>query len=253
MSASDPKKNKDNLAAMLRCCDAQARDYWQRPAGGRSSAAPYCFERAAILLRKKGDYAGEVEVCTRWASIMDDYSAQDMVMAGRASLTHEGPSSRSILSRLGKAQELLANPPPPPKPSKAPKTKAAVNSPARTTLPPLSGKVTGTDDCDFNIVGESHYQTALRRLRNSRHMATDNDFVAYIVTEPDNSHDKNACAVYIDGLKVGYLPRSAAVEFVRRRAAEGIAGACRFKVKAMLSGGWGGRSVIGVRLNLPNG
>lgn len=121
----------------------------------------------------------------------------------------------------------------------------------QVTLPPLSGRVTGSQKCGFEIVGESHYQPALRQLRNSRHMATDNDFVADIVSEPDNPHDGNACAVYIESFKVGYLPRDAAAEFVRQMAEVGLSGVFRIQAQARLSGGWGDRPFIGVLLNLP--
>lgn len=135
----------------------------------------------------------------------------------------------------------------------SPKTgkKPIRTQPEKVTLPPLSGRLTGSQKCAFNIVGESHYQPALRRLRNSRHMATDNDFSANIVTEPDNPHDSNACAIYIESLKVGYLPRDAATEFVRQMAEVGLSGAFNIQAKAKLSGGWGDRPPIGVLINLP--
>lgn len=136
----------------------------------------------------------------------------------------------------------------PAKPGKKP----ARTPPAQVTLPPLSGRVTGSQKCESDIVGESHYQPALRQLRNSRHMATDNDFVADIVSEPDNPHDGNACAVYIEGFKVGYLPRDAAAEFVRQMAEVGLSGVFRIQAQAKLSGGWGDRPFIGVLLNLPS-
>lgn len=132
-----------------------------------------------------------------------------------------------------------------------PEKKPARTPPAQVTLPPLSGRITGSQKCGFDIVGESHYQAALRQLRNSRQMATDNDFVADIVSEPDNPHDGNACAVYIESFKVGYLPRDAAAEFVRQMAEVGLSGVFRIQAQAKLSGGWGDRPFIGVLLNLP--
>ncbi|WP_422597352.1 HIRAN domain-containing protein [Pseudomonas sp.] len=44
------------------------------------------------------------------------------------------------------------------------------------------------------------------------------------MTEPENPHDSNACAIYIDGYKVGYLPRDAAANFVDQMAAQGAHG-----------------------------
>ncbi|WP_157788663.1 HIRAN domain-containing protein [Pseudomonas fluorescens] len=132
------------------------------------------------------------------------------------------------------------------------KRRAKKASPVKAALPPLTGRITGGHTCAFDVVGESHYQPALRKLRNGRHMATDNDFVADIVAEPDNPHDPNACAVYIEGLKVGYLPRDAAADFHQQIADMSISGTWRFQTKAKLSGGWGDRPMVGVLLSLPN-
>lgn len=133
-----------------------------------------------------------------------------------------------------------------------PKKKRTKKAPlVEAALPRLTGKITGGHACAFDIVGESHYQPALRKLRNGRHMATDNDFVADIVAEPDNPHDPNACAVYIEGLKVGYLPRDAAADFHQQVAVMGVASTWRFQTKAKLSGGWGDRPMVGVLLSLP--
>lgn len=131
------------------------------------------------------------------------------------------------------------------------KKRAKKANPVEVDLPPLTGKLTGGHACDFGVVGESHYQPALRKLRNSRHMATDNDFIADIVAEPENSHDQNACAIYIEGSKVGYLPRDAAADFHQQVADMGINGLWRFRTKAKLAGGWGDRPMIGVLLSLP--
>jgi hypothetical protein len=122
----------------------------------------------------------------------------------------------------------------------------------RMVLPPLTGKIRGTKDKGFNIVGESHFQAALRQIRNSRCLDMDNDFEAFIVTEPANLHDANACAVFIDGLKVGYLPREAAASFVDQIAKEGIFGVSCFQLRAKLVGGYGAKLKIGVMVNLPS-
>jgi len=126
-------------------------------------------------------------------------------------------------------------------------------SPEMTDLPPLTGKIRGTANIGFEIVGESHFQAALRKIRNSRSIAEDNDFEAYIVTEPDNLHDAYACAVFIEGFKVGYLPRGAAASFVAQIADQGIHGVSCFQLRAKLVGGFGSRLKIGVMVNLPLG
>ncbi|MGP5451177.1 DNA translocase FtsK [Pseudomonas helleri] len=125
--------------------------------------------------------------------------------------------------------------------------------PEKMDLPPLTGKIRGTKNMDFNIVGESHFQAALKQIRNSRCLAVDNDFEAFIVMEPANPHDANACAVFIDGFKVGYLPRDAAASFVDQIADQGVQGVSCFQLRAKLVGGYGTRLKIGVMVNLPSG
>ncbi|ENB5893281.1 MULTISPECIES: DNA translocase FtsK [Pseudomonas] len=129
----------------------------------------------------------------------------------------------------------------------------ALPCPERVEIPPLTGRIKGTRDIGFDIVGESHYQAALRTLRNSRCLAEDNDFEAFIVTEPNNPHDANACAVFIDGFKVGYLPREAAASFVAQIGDQGIHGVSCFQLRAKLVGGYGTKLKIGVMVNLPPG
>src|SRR5262249_54156269 len=52
---------------------------------------------------------------------------------------------------------------------------------------------------DQHIVGESHYQPALRRCRVGDELR--------LVPEPDNPYDPNAIMVSrMDGKKIGYLP-----------------------------------------------
>lgn len=63
---------------------------------------------------------------------------------------------------------------------------------------------------DLEVVGESHYQDNLWQLVGSRrrpgvHMRSDVHGV--LVAEQGNPHDANAMAVWIQGLKVGYLSR----------------------------------------------
>nr|DAF79080.1 MAG TPA: hypothetical protein [Caudoviricetes sp.] len=167
--------------------------------------------------------------------------------------TQTTPTSRARASETLAQQPVAAPPKQPAQPLAAePKKKRAKKAtPVEADLPPLTGKITGGHACAFDVVGESYYQPALRKLRNGRHMATDNDFVADIVAEPDNPHDPNACAVYIEGLKVGYLPRDAAADFHKQVADMGVAGIWRFQTKAKLSGGWGERPMVSVLLSLP--
>lgn len=98
---------KDDLEVMLACCLAEESSYWRQPEGERLCAAPFCFERAAILLRKAKEFSEEVSVCERWKAIANDYKRQPMVKARQAALVHKGPRSEAILARLTKAKELL--------------------------------------------------------------------------------------------------------------------------------------------------
>lgn len=167
---------------------------------------------------------------------------------------HQHPqASRAGTYGIHTLQPTVALPKPPAEPValEQKKTRTKKATPVEADLPPLTGRITGGHVCAFDVVGESHYQAALRKLRNSRHMATDNDFIADIVAEPENAHDQTACAVYIEGFKVGYLPRDAAADFHQQIADMGVTGLWRFETKAKLSGGWGDRPMIGVLLSLP--
>jgi hypothetical protein len=67
------------------------------------------------------------------------------------------------------------------------------------------------------VVGESHYQDALRTL--VARLGSDGIFTARLVPEPNNPHDTNAVAVVIDdqdGEKVGYLARQIAQTYQQR-------------------------------------
>lgn len=98
---------KHNLEVMLQCCNAEEENYWKQPEGSRMCAAPFFFERAAILLGKQKAYAEQVQVCDRWERIAADFQQQPMVRAGNAALTHAGPSAASISTRRLKALERL--------------------------------------------------------------------------------------------------------------------------------------------------
>ncbi len=101
------------------------------------------------------------------------------------------------------------------------------------------------------VVGESHYQNALRATARSckgkfeRRPA----FTAALVAEPNNPYDGNAVAVWSPQGKLGYLSRADArayrrlFEELRRRGFDG--GACPVHV----TGGDGGKS-FGVVLRL---
>lgn len=100
----DYSDRKNDLSAMIACTEAEIENYWKQPSGRRLCAAPFYFERAAILCRKAKLYADEVRVCEAWIAIIEDYSSQNN---GLAAKVHLGARSKGILNRLTKARELL--------------------------------------------------------------------------------------------------------------------------------------------------
>ena len=101
------KDSKDDLDLMRRCAEAESEFYWSQPSGERLCAAPFYFLRVAILSKKAGDIAAEVEICEQWKAITKDYKSQPMVKSKEAALTHKGGASESILARLPRAKAAL--------------------------------------------------------------------------------------------------------------------------------------------------
>lgn len=69
---------------------------------------------------------------------------------------------------------------------------------------------------NVDVVGESHYRAHLLAIvdrSGHRGRSGSLDALAYVMTEPDNPWDRNACAVWIDGDRVGYLPRELAARY----------------------------------------
>ncbi len=95
------------------------------------------------------------------------------------------------------------------------------------------------------IVGESHYQPALKRLAGGekRQPAT-----ARLICESNNPHDANAVRVEISGQTVGHLPRDEAPAHRKRLAALQQAGAI-VECDAVIVTGRDG--LISVYLDLP--
>lgn len=70
--------------------------------------------------------------------------------------------------------------------------------------------------CNFDIVGESHCQNALRAIAGVDPDGVKHHCTALLRPEPDNKHDPSAVAVHIDGRHVGYLARGDAAEYTAR-------------------------------------
>jgi len=99
--------------------------------------------------------------------------------------------------------------------------------------------------CNFNIVGESHYQGRLRNICTSGR-----SFTAVLMPEPTNAFDPNAIRVVAEGADtIGYLSKEDAVYYApvfELLAQHNRVGTCR----AQLTGGAGEKRSFGVLLNL---
>lgn len=92
--------DKDDLTTMLKCCEAEL----QTMEVAKVVAAPFYFERAAILLRKAKSYDQEIELCERYISAVDQcysFSAKSYEADVR-----KGPRFLAIRKRVSKAKVL---------------------------------------------------------------------------------------------------------------------------------------------------
>jgi hypothetical protein len=102
----------------------------------------------------------------------------------------------------------------------------------------------------MRVVGESHYQAALRRLQGSCRPGAEGrpSFPVTLIHEPDNPYDEHAVGVMSAVGRVGYLPREDARRYgptLQALQREGYAGAsCR----ALLNSGKRDRPSFGVTL-----
>lgn len=96
------EKNKDNLEAMKRCCDAELKT--MEKAG--LVPAPYYFERVAILSRKIKDYKQEIYYCEQYIEKVEAFYSKNGT-EGIADV-RKGPRFNAIVKRLPKAKELYA-------------------------------------------------------------------------------------------------------------------------------------------------
>jgi hypothetical protein len=107
---------------------------------------------------------------------------------------------------------------------------------------------------DFEIVGESHYQSEISRLAgNHGDHGANAEHVALLIPEDSNPHDSKAVAVAISGQTVGYLTREDARSFRRRLSQKGLKDQVT-SCQACIAGGGtrrnGERLFYGVRLDI---
>ncbi|WP_407278457.1 hypothetical protein U5817_19070 [Aromatoleum evansii] len=95
------EQRKDDLHYMKECCEAELKT--MEKAG--LVAAPYYFERVAILSRKEKNYEQEVAYCERYIAAVESYYRTDGT-EGIADV-RKGPRFQAIVKRLKKAKELL--------------------------------------------------------------------------------------------------------------------------------------------------
>ena len=106
---------------------------------------------------------------------------------------------------------------------------------------------------EFDIVGELHYQPAIKLLAgaNDEHVRS-KEYRAFLIPENDNPYDDKAIRVDIEGMVVGYLSREDARNFRRRLGAKKLVNqitACN----AHVTGGRtrnGQKCVYGICLNI---
>ena len=98
--------------------------------------------------------------------------------------------------------------------------------------------ICGVSGFDQEVVGESHYQVDIKAI--AARLPEGSRFVqATLCLEDDNEHDKNAVAVKIVGLTVGYLSRDAARSYRKLAKKNGIQSIA--KCPAMIAGGDDGK------------
>ena len=128
-------------------------------------------------------------------------------------------------------------------------------SPAVATGSEVSGRLGGTGQFAFDIVGESHYQDALEKICGGRSEdGAEEQVEATLYLEDENKFDSKAVRVDIQGKTVGYLSRDDARSYRRQLASAGhpkLIGRC----DALIVGGWkrGSRDKghFGAKLDLP--
>jgi hypothetical protein len=134
--------------------------------------------------------------------------------------------------------------------SDAPQSAPVENQKSTTESQP-GAFVSGDGGYQFEVVGESHYQTDLERIVGGR--TGDNtryECLAVLTPEPDNPYDPQAVYVSVDGRKVAYLSRNWAAKFNAALAANGYAQAA---CNALIVGGWdrgGDRGNFGIKLDI---
>lgn len=136
--------------------------------------------------------------------------------------------------------------------AKKPSGKSATTSAQSSDIPRLRGN----GRFAVEVVGESNYTSNFEAICGPRSRdGVDKQTRALLVLEHNNPHDRNAVRVSIEGMTVGYLSRSVALDFRRAIKSAGYSKHAIFDCAAIIRGGWdngrGKRGHYGVWLDIP--
>ena len=105
----------------------------------------------------------------------------------------------------------------------------------------------------FEIVGGASYQSNIERFAVKRQgKGCFTEVEAIITRDVNNSYDKNATRVDINGLTVGYFARNNAESWVKLLGRLSISDNSKVCVKAVIVGGGSEEYKFGVRLDMPS-
>lgn len=118
-------------------------------------------------------------------------------------------------------------------------------------------RITGPGYFRINVAGESFYRDNLAKICGPRREEGINlKAYAHLILDDENSHDKKAVRVEIQGLHIGHLPRQAARDFRRIVRYGELSLHETFECAAVIRGGWdrgpADSGDYGVRLDLPH-
>lgn len=145
-------------------------------------------------------------------------------------------------------RRVSAKPAPPPRRvagAEAVRAQADSNAVAHHWLP--------TGDFAFSVVGESHYQAALKKLAGEHGKKKARvECIAQLTPDDANRYDDKTVAVTVNGAQVGNLSREDARKFRRRLGQKGLTGQATFCNAIVLGGGeWRGEArFYGIQLDL---
>ncbi len=111
-----------------------------------------------------------------------------------------------------------------------------------------------TEDYNFEIVGESHYQNTIQKFAGDHdEYGAYTECVALLIPEDDNKYDNKAIRVDINAQTVGYLRRDNARNFRRRLGQKKLTGQiteCNAKIFGGKIGDDGSKHYYGIWLDL---